>query len=113
MTREGLPRPEQQLLLFELLMMKKAFSITAKLVPLLIEHREHSGASSSSAKMITHALILCQRLMRHMLRRNPVTCLAAARHRDPTDNPDGYVKRLQDLMGYGIRAAETLREICA
>jgi hypothetical protein len=101
MTREGMPQPMQQSLLCELLVMETAIDI----VKTLLEQRKQGNRGSS--KQLTKTAKLCQRLMRHILRKNHETCSYAA---DPL-RKSVFIEPLQEQMSHGILAAETLREI--
>ena len=107
MTREGLPKPAQQQLLSELLAMDRAMAIVEKIIPVLQDAQSKPGRGStfSTFTVLQRTATLCQRLMRLCLRQNPNTCSYAA------ERPKVFVGPLRDQMGYGILAAETLREI--
>ena len=109
MTREGLPRPDQQSLLCELLLLERLLDIVNLLIPPLTRLRESNGAQGVE-RMLTRLAKLCQRLMRLVLRRNADTCKYAANKKD-RNGQSAFVVPLGKQMGYGILAAETLREI--
>jgi hypothetical protein len=114
LTREGLPRPDQQSLMCELLAMESLMSIVELLLKPLISIREaKEAAGKGSAKraslvstdqMLTRRLRLCQRLMRLVLRRNVLTCKYVATKKD-ANGASAFVEPLGLQMGFGIFAA--------
>ena len=109
MTREGLPQWQQQCLLCDLQFLEQAMSIIELLLLPLLKFREQQG-TASCVRTLTRLAKLCQRLMRHILRRNPTTCAYAA-SKKRNNGQSTFVVPLQNQMSHGILAAETLREI--
>ena len=109
MTREGLPRPEQQMLLCELLVMERLMDNTEELISQM-KLLQDVRPTPAILRMITKLAKLCQRLLRLVLRKNAKTCKYAADKKD-RDGQSAFVVPLGEMMGYGILAAESLREI--
>ena len=109
MTREGLLRPEQQMLLCELLVMERLMDNTEELISQM-KLLQDVRPTPAILRMITKLAKLRQRLLRLVLRKNAKTCKYAADKKD-RNGQSAFVVPLGEMMGYGILAAESLREI--
>ena len=120
MTREGIPRHEQQLLLCELLVLERLMSIIEMLLPRAIYLRESiavlardgrtDAAITGNERTRTKLVKLCQRVMCLVLRKNEANCKHATAKKDATGQCV-FVMALMRQMGYGVLAARTLREV--